>query len=222
MFLDSVLSAIRVMTYWQTQVAALVYLLLFLTPIIVVCFVIKKRRAVCIKYLKMLLLPVLEAIAAVVFVFTLFPIILGLGEDALWGFPLRILRLTPGGFFGLLGILIVLSVVLTFVTKPAKLQTFKTFVLGGASLVFVQFFLSFINPIIEVELIDLVPGFWFILGIIAMSEMLSKFGRYISDYFAAGLGGKFDLKDGVAELLILPLTPILGFIPVFVYGAWLA
>ncbi len=34
MFLDSVFSALRVMTYRETHVAALVYLYLFLAPII--------------------------------------------------------------------------------------------------------------------------------------------------------------------------------------------
>jgi hypothetical protein len=222
MFQDSVISALMVMTYWQTHVAALAYLFLFLAPTIIVCFIIKKRQGACIKYLKMLLLPVLEAIAVAVFVLTLFPIILGLGEDALWGFPLRILKLSPGGFLGLLGILMVLSIALTFITRLAKLESFKTLVLGCISLIFVQIFLSFINPIIEVEIMDLIPGFWFVLGVTAISGALSKLGHYVSVFFATGLGDKFGFKDGVAELLMLPLTPILGFIPVFVYGAWLA
>lgn len=37
MFLDSVLSALKIMTYWEIQVAALVYSCLFLAPIMVVC-----------------------------------------------------------------------------------------------------------------------------------------------------------------------------------------
>ncbi|MEN8263131.1 MAG: hypothetical protein ABFR82_06680 [Nitrospirota bacterium] len=36
------------------------------------------------------------------------------------------------------------------------------------------------------------------------------------------LGNKFDLKEEVAELLVLPVLATLGFIPVFIYGAWLA
>jgi hypothetical protein len=222
MFLDSVLSALKVMTYWETHVAALVYLSLFMAPVIAVCFLIKKRQGVCIKYLKMLLMPVLEAVAAAVFVLTLFPIILGLGEDALWGFPLRIIQLAPGGFFGFLAVLIVLAVALTCIPKLAKLRSFKTLVLGGVSLVFVQIVLGFINPVIEMEAMDFVPGFGFILGIIAMSGVLSRLEHYASVFFTSGLGNKFHLKEGIAEIIVLPVIAISGFIPVFVYGAWLA
>lgn len=222
MFLDSIFSALNVMTYWETHVAVLEYLSLFLLPVAAVCLIIKRRKGVCITYLKMLLLPALEAIAVAVFVLTLFPIMLGLGEDALWGFPLRILKLAPGGLLGLLGILMVLSAALTFVSRFVRLQSFKTLVLGTIALVFVQFFLNMINPVIEIELMDLVPGFWFILGVIAISGIFSKFAHYVSDSFTAGLGNRLGLKDSAAELLILPLTAVPGFIPLFVYGAWLS
>jgi hypothetical protein len=222
MFLDSVLSALIVMTYWETQVAVLAYSSLFLLPVLVVCFSVKKKGGACIKYLRILFLPVLEAVAVAVFVLTLFPIILGLGEDALWGFPLRMLKLSPGGFLGLLGILMVLSVALTFITRLTKLESFKTLVLGCVSLIFVQIFLSFINPIIEIEIMDLIPGFWFIVGVTAISGVLSKLGHFISVFFTTGLGKRFDFKEGVAELLCLPVKATLGFIPVFAYGAWLA
>ena len=222
MFLDSIFSAVNVMTYWQTHVAVLEYLSLFLVPLAAVCFIIRRRKGVCITYLKMLLLPALEAIAVAVFVLTLFPIILGLGDDALWGFPLRILKLAPGGLLGLLGILMALSAALTFVSKYVKLQPFKTLILGTISLVFVQFFLNMLNPVIEIKIMDLIPGFWFVLGVIAISGIFSKLAHYMSDFFAAGLGNRLGLKDGAAELLILPLTAIPGFIPLFVYGAWLA
>lgn len=222
MFWYSVFSALKVMTYWETHVAFLGYLSFLLVPIILVCFIIKKRQGACLKYLKILFLPILEAIAISVFVLTLFPIIFGLGEDASWGFPLKIIKLAPGGFLGLLGILMVVAIIMTFIPKAAKLHPFKTLVLGGISLVFVQIYLSFLNPIIEIGIMDLVPGFWFILGCIFIAGGLSKIGHFISVSVTASLGNKFNLSYGIAELLILPVTALLGFIPVFVYGAWLA
>lgn len=222
MLLDSVYSALTVMTYWETHVAVLAYLSVFLVPVFVVCFITKKRQGTCIKYVRTLLLPVVEAIAIAFFILTLFPIILGLGEDAHWGFPVRMLRLSPGGFSGLLGILIFLSVALTFITRLAKLESFKTLVLGCVSLIFVQFFLSYINPVIETDIMDLIPGFWFLFGLTAISGVLSKIGHYMSVFFRNELGSRFNLKEGIAELLFSPVTAILGFIPVFVYGAWLA
>lgn len=222
MFLDSVISALKVMTYWETHVAAAAYLFLFLAPVTAACIIINKRRGVCIKYLKMLLLPVLEAIAVAAFVLTLFPIILGLGEEARWDFPLRIIKLAPGGFLEFLGILTVLAVLLTVIPKISRLQSIKMLVLGSVSLIFVQIVLSFINPVMELEVMDFVPGFSFLFGIIAISAVLIKLGHYVSGVCASGLGSKYKITEGIAELLILPVTAILGFIPVFVYGAWLA
>jgi hypothetical protein len=69
---------------------------------------------------------------------------------------------------------------------------------------------------------DLVPGFWFICGIIIISGVLAKLGYFVFVSFVNVLGTKFDLREEVAELLILPVIATLGFLPVFVYGAWLA
>ena len=83
-------------------------------------------------------------------------------------------------------------------------------------------FMSFINPVIETDLVSFVPGFWFVCGIVAISIVLSKLGHFVFVVFAEVLGNKFDLREEVAELLILPVIATLGFLPVFIYGAWLA
>ncbi|MHA1942358.1 MAG: hypothetical protein ACW97P_11665 [Candidatus Hodarchaeales archaeon] len=223
MFWDSFFSALKVLTYWETHVAILEYLSLFLVPTIVACFIMRKKTDECIKYLKILLSPSLEAIAVGIFVLTLFPIILDLGEDAFWFLPLKLMRLSPGGFLGLLGILMALAIVLSVIPKIARMQSFKTLVLGGTCLVLVQICLSFIYPTIgDIELMYLVPGFWFIVGIIVISGVLSKLSHFMSVSFITELRKKFGLQEEVSELMILPITAIFGFIPVFIYGAWLA
>lgn len=223
MFWYSLSSALKVMTYAETYLVILEYLFLLLIPILLIFINIRNRQGKIIKYFRVLLLPVLEAIAVAVFVLTLYPIILGIGENASWSFPLRIIQLTPGGFLGYLGILTLLAIVLTAIPKLSyNWPFFKTLILGSVSLIFVRVFLSFINPIIDVGIMDLVPGFWFLLGIIAMSGLLSKIGYYLRMYFSTFLINRYQVKDGLAELLILPVTATLGLIPVLVYGAWLA
>jgi len=221
-FWDYVYSALKVMTHWEIYLVVLMYLFLMLTPIILTFFILKKRHALCPRFFRKLFFPIVEAIAIAVAVLTVFPIILGLGDDALWGFPVRVMQLSPGGFLGLLGTLIVLAYIIDVIPRLRKLQSFKTLILGGVSLMFVQIFLSIINPIVEIELMSFVPGFWFICGIILISGVLSKLGHFIFVSSARVIGNKFDVREEVAELLILPIITTLGFLPVFIYGAWLA
>jgi hypothetical protein len=209
------------MTHREIYLVVLVYLALMLIPIILTFVLLKKKHALSTKYFRMLFLPLLEAIAAAVAVLTLFPIILGMGDDVLWSFPMKVMKLSPGGFIGLLALLIVLAYIIDVIPRFRKLQSFKTLVLGGVCLVFVQIFLSFINPIVELELLDFVPGFWFICGTILISGALSKLGHFVFVSYARTLGNRFDIKEEVAELLILPIIATLGFLPVFIYGAWL-
>jgi len=222
MFWDSVYSAFRVMIHWETHFVVLEYLLLMLTPVIILFLVLKKRHALSTQYFRKLFLPLIEAIAIAVSVLTLFPIILGVGESVAWNFPLRIMQLSPGGFLALIGSLIILAYLIDVIPMLRKLRSVKTLVLGGVCLIFVRIFLNLINPVIDIELMDLVPGFWFICGIIIISGVLAKLGYFVFESFVNVLGSKFNLREEVAELLILPVIATLGFLPVFVYGAWLA
>jgi len=221
-FWDSVHSALKVMTHWETHFVVLEYLLLMLTPVILIFLILKKRHALSIQYFRKLFLPIMEAIAIAVSVLTLFPIILGVGEHVAWNFPLRIMQLSPGGFLALIGSLIALAYLIDVIPQLRTLRSVKTLVLGGVCLIFVRIFLNLLNPVIDIEVMDLVPGFWFICGIIIISGVLAKLGYFVFVSFVNVLGSKFDLREEVAELLILPVIATLGFLPVFVYGAWLA
>ncbi|MEN8264044.1 MAG: hypothetical protein ABFR82_11320 [Nitrospirota bacterium] len=222
MFWDSVYTALNNMNHWEFHFVILMYLSLLLAPAILIFLVLKHNHALSIKYVRKLFLPLFEAVAISVIVLTLFPIIFGMGDDARWDFPVRIMQLSPGGFVGLMLILIVIAYLIDIVPKLRKLQSFKTLILGGITLIFVRFFLSFINPVIETDLESFIPGFWFACGIIIISVILSKLGHFVFEVFAEVLGNKFDLREEVAELLILPVIATLGFLPVFIYGAWLA
>lgn len=222
MFLDYVYTAFNIMNHWEFHFVVLMYLALLLAPVILIFLILKHNHALSIKYFRKLFLPLFEAIAIAVIILTLFPIIFGMGEEAKWDFPVRIAQLSPGGFVGLMFILIVLAYIIDIIPKLRRLQSFKTLILGGITLIFVRIFMSFINPVIETDFFSFVPGFWFVCGIVAISAVLSKLGHFVFVVFAEVLGNKFDLREEVAELLILPVIATLGFLPVFIYGAWLA
>jgi hypothetical protein len=221
MFWDSLNSAVDVMTHWETYLVMSVYLFSLLTPTIVIFLILKKKHALQVQYFRRLFLPILESIAIAVAVLTLFPIIFGMGDDAQWNFPIRAMILSPGGFLGLIGILIVFAYIIDVIPKLRKLQSMKTLVLGSICLIFTRIFVGFINPMIEADLTSFIPGFWFICGILVISVVLSKVGHFVFVSFTRVLGDKFDLREEVAELLILPIIATLGFLPVFIYGSWL-
>jgi hypothetical protein len=210
------------MTHWETHFVIFEYLMLMMAPVIIIFLLLKKNHALSTRYFRKLFLPVLEAIAIAVSVLTLFPIILDVGESVAWNFPLRVMQLSPGGFLSLIGSLIVLAYLIDVIPPLRKLRSVKTLVLGGVCLIFVRIFLHLINPVMDIDVMDLVPGFWFICGIIIISGVLAKLGYFVFVSFVSALGTKFDLREEVAELLILPVIATLGFLPVFVYGAWLA
>lgn len=210
------------MTHWETHFVVFEYLLLMLTPVVIIFLILKKSHALNIHYFRKLFFPLLEALAIAVSVLTLFPIILGVGESVAWSFPLRIMQLSPGGFLALIGSLIVLAYLIDVIPALRRLRSVKTLVLGGVCLMFIRVFLNLVNPVLDIEVMDLVPGFWFICGIIIISGVLAKLGYFVFETFVTVLGNRFNLREEVAELLILPVIATLGFLPVFVYGAWLA
>jgi hypothetical protein len=211
----------EVMTHWETYLVISVYLLSLLTPTILIFLILKKKHALHVRYFRRLFLPILESVAIAVAVLTLFPIIFGVGDEAQWNFPIRAMKLSPLGFLGFLGILILLAYVIDVIPKLRRLQSIKTLVLGGVSLMFARIFIGFINPMIDTDLTNFIPGFWFICGIIVISAVLSKVGHFVFVSFTRVLGNKFDLREEVAELLILPIIATMGFLPIFIYGAWL-
>jgi hypothetical protein len=220
MFWDSVVAGLTVLTYWETYVAVLEYLAIFMLPTIAAGFVVEKNPSAegGIGCLSMLLLPVLQVAAIAVFTLTLAPIIFGLAHDASWGFPWRVIVLAPGAFFRLVGVLVVASIGLAFIPFLGQLQSLQTLVLGGLSLTFVLKLVGAINPSVGIERVDLIPNFWFTSGILIISAVLSRVGIVV----AALVATIFEAENkGFTQLLIFPVAAMFGFIPVFIYGAWL-
>ena len=119
MFWDSVLAGLKVLTYWETYVVGLEYLAIFFVPIAIVGIVMEKSEgaSAAAGRLSMFLLPVLQVAAMAVLVLTLAPIIFGFAEDAAWSFPWKIITMAPGAFFKLVGVLVVASIALAFISR---------------------------------------------------------------------------------------------------------
>ena len=96
MFWDSILAGMKVLTYWETYIAGLEYLLIYVAPMYIVARVMEQRRGgAAMLYLSMLLVPMMQVAALVVFILTLATIIFGFTGEAAWGFPWKVLTMAP-------------------------------------------------------------------------------------------------------------------------------
>jgi len=220
MFWDSVLAGLKVLTYWETYVAGLEYLAIFFIPMAIVGMIMEKSEGggAAIGCLSMILLPVLQVAAMAVFVLTLAPIIFGFAEDAAWGFPWKLLTMAPDTFFKLVAVLVVAAIVLAFIPILGQLNSLQTLVLGGIALVFVLGILNSVNPGFVKGRVDFVPGFWFSVGLLVIGGVMSWVGMMAGVLIAPALE---TAEEGIGQLLMFPIGAIFGFIPVFMYGAWL-
>ncbi len=224
MLWDSVVSAINVLTFWQTHFVGFLYLIFLFIPWMFVSLAMKKANCTehWFKCINILILPILQVVAVMAFTLILSPIMLDMGEDASWNLPWRMVSTDITLSLGLLGCLAVVAVGMVFIPIVGRLHSFRTLVLGAISLVFVQMLLSYINPALDLKISYMIPGYSFMAGIVVITAVLSKIDHYICCSVAAVLRKKFEVRHGVCELVMVPLVSILGFFPVLVYAAWLA
>ena len=220
MFWDSVIAGLKVLTYWETYVAGLEYLAIFFVPMIVMGMVMQKNESagVLAGCLSMLLMPVVQVAAMAVMVLTLAPIIFGFAEDAAWSFPWQLITMAPGAFFKLVGVLVVAAIILAFIPILGQLQSLQTLVLGGIALMFVLGILDSVNPGIVKGRVDFIPGFWFSVGLIVIGGIMSWVGMVVAALAVTALELA---QEGIGQIVMFPIAAIFGFIPVFMYGAWL-
>lgn len=213
---------LKVLTYWEVYVAGLEYLTIFMLPMIVVGVVVEKSEAAAgaLGCLSMLFLPMLQVAALVVFVLTLSPIIFGFSDDAAWSFPWTVITSAPTAFFKLVGVLVVAAIILAFIPFLGQLQSLQTLILGGLALTFVLGLFEQIYPGLVSKRIDLIPGFWFVVGLLVIGGLMAWLGTMAAALLMVGFAQLSESED-LAQLFMFPLVAIFGFIPVFIYGAWL-
>ncbi|WP_043131638.1 hypothetical protein [Aeromonas media] len=216
MFWDSVIGGLEVLTFWETYVAGLVYLLIFMVPMALMGLTMKEGMAAgCVS---MLVIPVFQAAAVAVFVLTLAPIIFGFAEDAAWSFPWVVISMLPGMFIKLVGTLVLSAIGVSFVPLIGQMRSLHTLVLGGIALLFVLKIFGSLYPEVDLGKLDLLPGFWFTAGLLIIGGLMAWVGTLAASILAT-VGSRN--SEGTSMLLMFPVAAIFGFIPLFIYGAWI-
>lgn len=215
MFLESVINGLAILTYWQIYLAGLIYSFVILLPLFLIGLGMSKFEALgCIT---ILIDPFLRALATLIFIFTLFPIILGLANAAAWSFPWVILINDPWFMIKSAIILMVLSFLLAFIPIIGQFQSVHTLLLGSVCLISVIKTLHSIEPNFDISRLHFFPGYIYVIGFLIISAISSYLAILLSAFLLAS--SKF-LED-FSEIIIIPIGAAFGFIPVFIYGAWI-
>ena len=129
MFWASVKGGLDVLLHWESWAASIVFILLLVLPMIVVGLAATKH--VGLGCAGMVVLPVFQALATLMVVLTLSPIILGLSSDAAWQAPWQMLLKAPWQM--LKGALFLTLVALgsAFVPIIGQSGTFTSMVVGS-------------------------------------------------------------------------------------------
>lgn len=204
-----------VLANWQTYAAGLLFVTLCAGPMILISMIGQKpghgmgSRVL----LSILALPCIQAFALVVFVLTMSPIILGLSQDAAWSFPWALAVAAPWAAAKFVGTLSLAGLALALVPMLGRVQSLHTFLLGSLALL-IAIDLGFPHLTLKADW----PGFWFAVGLFVVGGGLAWLGTA----FAVILSMLIDPKDeGIGLWLALPASATFGFIPLFIYGAWL-
>lgn len=217
MFWDSLVAGLKVLTYWQTYVAGLEYVAIFLIPMFFAGWFVERRSSVAsgaVGCLSLIVVPIFQMAAMVVFALTLSPIIFGFAKVAAWSFPWKVITLDPGLFVRMLVVLSVTSFGMAFVPFLGRFRPFETLVLGGIALYFSLHLFGAIIPGGLRNDIQYIPDFWFVVGLVIIGGVMSLIGMLLAVLVVSYIG------EG-GELYVIPFAAILGFIPTFMYGTWL-
>lgn len=220
MFWDSVFGGLKVLSYWETYVAGVEYLAIFFIPMIITGTIMEKSQnsGWLIGCLSMLFMPVFQVAAMAVMILSISPIIFGLSDDAAWSLPWILVTMAPGLFFKLVVTLVIASIVLAFIPILSRFQSLQTMVLGGIVLMFVLGIVNETYPGVVIDHVDLIPDFWFSVGLITIGGIMAWIALILVALIIEITGMA---EESIGQLLMAPIPAILGFIPVFMYGAWL-
>lgn len=228
MFWDSVVTSLDVFTYWETYVAGLEYIVIFFAPVIATGVALQTggRFVAAAGLLSMVATPVFQVVAIVVFVLTLSPIILGFNTDAAWSFPWVVMTQAPVAFFILIMMLFVIALILAFIPILNYLNSLHTLIIGGMALAFTLELINTIDPGTIQGQIEYFPGLWFSVGLLVVGGVMAQIGAMVTAIFMTVFGYRtrdvITQEAGPAMRLFGTISgAILGFIPVFIYGAWL-
>jgi hypothetical protein len=220
MFWPSVFTGLGAFLHWQTYVAGtMVSVLIFGSMALMgVIGMGAGKAAGAVGCLSMLLLPLVQAFSTVVFIFSLAPILLGISEDAAWSFPWSLALGDPWWMTKFLAALVFASVFFGIVPILGQLQSLQSLILGTIALAVVVTMLGQAYTEVASKDIHYWPGGWFVIGLVLISSALTWVALMTASIVSAIVDAR---AEGYGKVVAAPLAAVIGYIPVFIYAAWL-
>jgi len=219
MFWDAVANGLKVLLHWQTYLVGIIYIVISFLPFIVMAFAGNRWDNIIDKggCLTMLILHVLQVLAVFISVCTLFPIMLGRSEAG-WSIPWMLLVSIPGRILIILAVMLVIPVVGAFIPILGRANSFIMFIMGGVVVVFLTIIIDRSNPGLGIRNIEIIPGFFTIIGFFIVYGVAACVGMLAS---TAAVTLLLKDREDLGQLVLGALGQVFGFIPIFIYGAWI-
>ena len=122
---------------------------------------------------------------------------------------------TPGRFATLIVLLAIYAIIAAIIPLLGRLHSFSVLVTGAITLIFVVASLKASHPDAIREDITFVPSLWFVIGILFIGGIADLLGLVV--VMATMAFG----EDWGGLLMMMRVDDVPGFIPLFIYGAWL-
>jgi tetratricopeptide (TPR) repeat protein len=219
--LGAVINGMKVLLHWQTYAIAIVYFVISFLPVIADMLATTSDsylRMTKGSLLAMLVQPFFQSLGVFISVCTLSPIILFGQSEAAWSLPWWLIVNVPGRILILLVVMLGASLAGALLPVIGRANSFIMLIMGCAVFSFLTKIGHQINPELNITGVQILPGFTTAVGILIISGFTTWLGIVGSALAVTLLLGE---KNRIGELIMIPLGTCFGFIPIFIYGAWL-
>jgi hypothetical protein len=152
-----------------------------------------------------------EIFGTYLFILTLSPIILGLDVHAAWSLPWMLLFHDPIVLLKIVGLMVAASLATGLIPLVNAFESVHALLCSGIVLAFT------VTSIDRISGVDVFPDFRFCVGILAVAFAT----KWLVILLLVGISMLARLDDS-PKLLGILLGPLFNFLPVFIYGGWLA
>ena len=208
-------------SHWQIYVVMLVYILITSLPVMFAGFVAAKDKSTASMTtgcLSQLLIRAFQAGMMYFGILVIFPIVIGISDQAAWQWPKVYLQKHPIQLLKSVEIIWFVCIAVSVIPIIGKSKTFATFLPGVLSIAFIASNINLIDPSLLPKSISYIPNLWISIGYV----ILFGFAVWI-EVIIAGLVVSFIKNPSitVGEVVHHAIGTIIGFIPILIYGAWM-
>jgi len=219
MFLKALVLGFGMYAHWETYAVSLIYIVVCFIPLIPLFISSEKADALVERTgcLFLILQSLFQSLAVFISISILFPLLIG-RSSAGWTIPWMFLYQTPLQTLLLVLAMVVIGAVSGLLPILGNSKTFGMFVMGSIVIGFLVMILAKANPNSQFANMDPFPGWLFVIGITAISAIFTWLATIIVALAISKIGKD---SDDVGYIVGLIIGPIFGFLPVFIYGAWI-